>query len=151
MVTQLDQELYLDLQMANNNVQTLTATLRLPQLDRISISGVSNAMLQDFNQQHLLVNISGVSRLSGESLSIHELVAVVSGVSQLDLGQAEPMADVNIDLSGVSRASLNMDVSATLTGEIQGTSAILYYGTDVANNLEASTLASVSWLGETRN
>ena len=151
LVTQSGSELYLDLEVANNNVQTLSAIIHMPQLDRIDLSGVSDVMLREFNQQQLVVNIQGVSRLSGESLAIQELVADVAGVSQMDLAQAGPLASAILDVSGLGRVTINMDVSSTLSGRVRGTSTLLYYGTDVANDLIVASTASANWLGDTRD
>ena len=108
-------------------------------------------MLREFNQQQLVVNIQGVSRLSGESLAIQELVADVTGVSQMDLAQAGPLASAILDVSGLGRVSINMDVSSTLSGRVRGTSTLLYYGTDVTNDLIVASTASANWLGDTRD
>jgi hypothetical protein len=150
LITESESNLTLDLEVADNNVQTLEAIIHMPQLDRIDLSGVSNVLLSGFDQQQLVVHVEGVSRFTGESLAVQALVADVSGVSQMDLGQVGPLASATIDVSGSSKVTLNMDVSSTLSGTVQGASSLLYYGTDVTNDLVVGSTASTTWLGDTR-
>jgi hypothetical protein len=86
---------------------------------------------------------------------IDDLTASVSGVSLLDFGNIRPIGNANIDVSGVSQATLNMDVGSTMTGSVgtgQGTgvSTLFYYGTNVAVNVSKDPLSSIVRLGETR-
>ena len=103
----------------------------------------------------MTVNVGGVSRLRGEGLQIGDLTASVSGVSLLDFGGIRPIGSANIDISGVSQATLNMEVGSTLTASVrtgQGTghSILFYYGTNVATNVTTDASSSVTKLGETR-
>jgi hypothetical protein len=139
----------------DNNIETLEALVTMPVLDRIDLTGVVNATVQDFNQSQMTVNVGGVSRLEGSALTIGNLTANVSGVSQLNLGNIRPLTSANIDISGVSLATLNMDTGSMLTGSVStgqgtGTSTLFYYGTNVSINVATGPLSSVVKLGETR-
>lgn len=154
-VTQSGDTLNIALLQGSGNLSTLDAFVTMPVLDRIDLTGVANVVLNDFNQAQMTVNVGGVSRLWGNALTIADLTANVSGVSYLDLGGIRPIANANIDVSGVSQATLNMDVGATMTGSVgtgQGTgvSTLFYYGTNVAVNVSTDPLSSVKKLGETR-
>ena len=72
----------------------------------------------------------------------------------MDLVDVRPIGNADIAVSGVSQATLNMDVGATLTGSVStgqgtGASAIFYYGTDVDVNVATDALSSIRWLGDT--
>ena len=145
----------LDLPPGDNNIDTLEAVVTLPVLNSVILEGVVNVVLNDFEQTQLTVNVGGVSRLRGNSLMISDLTATVSGVSLLDFGDIRPLGSANIDVSGVSQATLNMDVGATLTGSVgtgQGTgvSTLFYYGTDVTVDVTTDGLSSIVRLGDTR-
>ncbi|MDH3646798.1 MAG: DUF5666 domain-containing protein [Gammaproteobacteria bacterium] len=132
------------------NIQTLEGVVTLPVLNSIDLDGVVNVTLNDFAQSLLDVDIDGVSRLQSDSLMIGELTADVAGVSQLDLGGSRPLTTANIVVSGVSTATLNMDVGSSITGSVTGVSTIFYYGTDVNLNVTAETGSTITRLGDTR-
>ena len=134
----------------NVNIQTLEAVVTLPALDSIDLDGVINMTLQGFNQSRLSANVQGVSRLFSDSIMIGELTAGVTGVSQLDFGSVRPFGTVDIDVSGVSTATLNMDIDSSLSGSVTGVSSLNYYGTNVAVNVTVGPEASLNKLGETR-
>jgi hypothetical protein len=131
-------------------VQTIDAVITMPVLDRVDLSGVTHVTLSEFNQQELEVDVIGVSFLKGESLSIGSLVVNVSGISQLDFSDISPLADTEINLSGMSSAILNMDVNSSLRGNLRGTSTLLYYGTGVNADLTTAPMAILNRLGDTR-
>ena len=143
------------LEPGNGHIDTLDAYVTMPVLDRIDLSGVVYARLRNFDQPQMTMNVGGVSYLVGDALRIGQLQATVSGVSKLDLGGIRPIGGADIDVGGVSQATLNMDVGSTLSGSVAtgqgtGTSALFYYGTDVTMNVTAGWNASVIWLGGTR-
>ena len=154
-VTQTGTRLNIALSSGNGNIETLKAFVTMPVLNKIDLTGVANASLNGFNQAQMTVNVGGVSRLQGNALMINALTANISGVSLLDLGNIRPIGNASIDVSGVSQATLNMDVGSTMTGSVgtgQGTglSTLFYYGTNVTVNVTTDLLSSVIKLGETR-
>jgi hypothetical protein len=154
-ITQTGSTLNIALSSGNGNIDTLEAFVTMPVLERIDLIGVANATLDGFNQAQMTVNVGGVSHLRGNALMIDDLTASVSGVSLLDFGNIRPIGNANIDVSGVSQATLNMDVGSTMTGSIgtgQGTgvSRLFYYGTNVAVNVSKDPISSIVRLGETR-
>jgi len=91
----------------------------------------------------------------GEGLQIGNLTATVSGVSLLDFGGIRPIGNANIDVSGVSQATLNMEVGSTIAGSVttgQGTgnSILFYYGTNVTTSVTTDALSTVTRLGDTK-
>jgi len=154
-VTQADSRLDIALGPRNGNIETLEAFVTMPVIESIDLTGVVNASLNNFNQVRMTVNVSGVSRLLGNDLMIGELTANVSGVSQLNLGDIRPIGIANIDVNGVSQATLNMDIGSTLTGSVAtgdgtGISTLFYYGTNANVNVATDSSSSVVKLGETR-
>ncbi|MCP4333231.1 MAG: hypothetical protein GY785_11295 [Gammaproteobacteria bacterium] len=140
-----------------NNTQIYNAVITMPVLNQIDVgaNARANVTLKDFNQMQMTVNLDGVSILRGEGLLIGDLTATVSGVSLLDLGAIRPIGNANIDVSGVSQATLNMAVGSTLTGSVRtgqgtGTSTLFYYGTNAAVNVTTDALSTVTRLGGTK-
>jgi hypothetical protein len=119
-------------------------------LNSINLDGVINVKLNDFSQTQLTATVGGVSRLHSNSLMINDLTANVAGVSQLDFGDIRPLGNADINLSGVSTATLNMDIGSTISGSVSGTSRLYYYGTNVTVNVTTGALSSVERLGATR-
>lgn len=141
----------------NSNTQILNAFVTMPVLNQIEVAAnsLANVTLKDFDQTQLAVNLGGVSSLRGEGLSIGDLAVAVSGVSLLDFGNIRPIGTANVDISGVSRATLNMEVGSDLTGSVatgQGTghSALFYYGTNTTVNVTTDGQSTVTRLGDTR-
>lgn len=156
-VTQTGATVSFELLSGNNNAETLDAVVTMPVLNRIdtNANAVAHVTLRDFNQDQMMVNVGGVSYLRGEGLTIRDLMSTVSGVSLLDFGDIRPIAEANIDINGVSQATLNMDVGSALTGSVgtgQGTgiSTLFYYGTNVNVNVATDGLSRVTRLGGTK-
>ena len=148
-VTQTGPTLNIRLLPGDSDIQTLEASVMLPVLNRVDLNGVINVTLRDFNQAQLIADVDGVSQLRGDSLMIGNFTARVAGVSRLDFVSISPIANANLDISGVSEATLNMDVGSTLTGSVAGTSRLFYHGTNVTADVTLGSNASLIELGET--
>ena len=154
-VTRDGKTLTVALQPGDGQIETLEARVTMPVLERIDLTGVVNARLYDFDQAEMTINVGNVSNLRGDGLRIGHLQAKVSGVSRMDLGDIRPIGQADIVVSGVSQATLNMDVGSRLSGSVStgqgtGASALYYYGSNVALDVETGDNASLVWLGETR-
>ena len=73
----------------------------------------------------------------------------------LDLGEVQPIGSADVDISGVSQATLNMGVGSVLTGSVRtgqgtGESMLFYYGTDTSVNVTTDFQSRVIRLGDTR-
>jgi hypothetical protein len=141
----------------DNDTLFLNAVVTMPVLNRIDVAdgSIANVTLRNFDQTQMTVNVGGVSFVRGEGLMIGDLTATVSGVSLLDLGGVRPIGNANIDVSGVSQVTLNMEVGSTLTGSVRtgqgtGVSTLFYYGTNVAVNVTTDSQSRVTRLGDTR-
>lgn len=143
--------------LGSDSTRIFHAQITMPVLDSISVQSgsIADVTLSDFNQMQMDIFLSGVSALSGERLMIPALNATVSGVSSLDLGNSHPTQGAHIDISGVSSATLNMDLGANVTGSVttgQGTgvSRLYYYGTNVDVDLTRDSKSRIIRLGGTR-
>jgi len=130
----------------------------MPLLNRIDVEpdSLGNITIRDLNQAQMAVNVDGVSLLRGDALTIGNLTATVAGVSIMDFGNISPIGNANIAISGVSQATLNMDVGTTITGSVvtgkgTGHSILYYYGTNVTANVTTDSISEVIWLGDTKN
>ncbi len=140
-----------------NNTQLYNVIVMMPVLNQIDVgaNALANVTLKDFDQMRMTVNLGGVSVLRGEGLLIGDLTATVFGVSTLDFGDIRPIGNANIDISGVSQATLNMAVGSTLAGSVRtgqgtGVSKLFYYGTNVNVNVTTDALSILTRLGDTR-
>jgi hypothetical protein len=154
-VTQSGSTLTIALLPGNGNIHTLEAFITMPVLEQIDLSGVVSASLYDFDQPQMTINVGGVSHLRGDALRIGNLTSRVIGVSRMDLVDVRPIGNANITVSGVSKATLNMGVGATMTGSVStgpetGASTLFYYGTNVDVNVTTDALSSILRLGDTR-
>jgi hypothetical protein len=143
------------LQTGDGMIETIDARVTMPVLDRIDLTGVVNAKLNGLDQAQMTINVGGVSHMRGDELRIGRLEAAVSGVSRMDLGDVRPIGQANIDVSGVSQATLNMGVGSRLSGSVStgqgaGASALFYYGSNVMLDIVTGDNASLTWLGETK-
>lgn len=154
-VTQAGSRLTIALLPGNATVHTLEAIVTMPVLEQIDLSGVVTASLYDFDQPRMTINVGGVSFLRGNALRIGNLTSSVTGVSRMDLVNVSPITNADIAVNGVSQATLNMDVGATITGSVStgpetGASTLFYYGTNVDVNVTTDLRSSVVRLGDTR-
>jgi hypothetical protein len=154
-VTQTGSRLNIALGQGTGNIHTIQAFVTMPVLERLDVNGTIGVVLQDFEQAQMTVDLGGVSVVHGDALRIERLTANVSGVSALKLGNIRPIGYADINISGVSTATLNMDIGSTLTGTVggddrTGISSLLYYGTNVNLDVTTGTLSSVQRLGPTR-
>ncbi len=140
-----------------NNNQLYNVVVMMPVLNQIDVdaNALANVTLKDFDQMQMTVNVGGVSVLRGEGLLIGDLTATVSGVSLLNFGEIRPIGNANIDISGVSQATLNMAVGSTLAGSVRtgqgtGVSRLFYYGTNVNVNVTTDAQSILTRLGDTR-
>jgi len=139
---------------------TLRAKVTMPNLYRLELSGGSRATVTGFSSSHdFEADLSGGSRLSGD-ISAGDAEFELSGGSQLDLeGSGEdllidascgsqldlydfPIADAAINLSGGSRATIN--ISGTLDVDLSGGSRVIYVGDPDLGDIELSGDSQVS-------
>ena len=116
------------------------------QLDDISaanvafdVSGASNVSGVISASGHADFNISGASQVELTG-SADGLTADVSGASELELA-AFPVSGASVDVSGVSRVTIN--TNGTLDGTLEGASQLLYIGNPALGDLNVSGASTI--------
>jgi Putative auto-transporter adhesin, head GIN domain len=133
---------------------TLRASVTMPELSGLTVSGASRGTVSDFSSaEDLNITVSGASMVtaditagdigfdvSGASLvqlegSAADMVAVVSGASTFDLGDFA-VTDANVKISGASTGTINLD--GRLDANVSGASTLLYIGDPVMGVINVS-------------
>ncbi len=137
---------------AGSNIQseTMTVEIVMPTLESIILAGATGATISDFSGSFLEVQLAGVATLEGQNVSYDLLMANVDGVSVLLMEDVSPLPAADVNVSGVSSATVNMMDSAVLTGSAIATSSISYYGSDVSITVATDQTSSVTRLGPSR-
>jgi hypothetical protein len=139
---------------------TLRATITMPELYYMELTGGSRADITGFSSAHdLEANLSGGSRLNGDIISANvefdlsggsrvalegageDLTVYASGGSQLDL-EDFPIDDADITMSGGSQVTIN--IVGTLDANLSGGSRIFYVGTPTLGDTEFSGDSGIS-------
>ena len=117
------------------NSATLKIKIMMPDLQEIELSGGSKGKIEDFiTSNSLSVDLSGGSQLSGSGEAEYLTMDISSG-SQLDFSDY-PVGDVNIELSGGSQATINLD--GTLNADLNGGSQLHYFGEPSMGDIDIS-------------
>jgi hypothetical protein len=133
---------------------TLRASVTMPQLRGLTVSGASRGTVYDFSStEGVNITVSGASRVTGDITagnvefdisgastiqlegSANDMVAVVSGASRFNLGGfTVNNADVNI--SGASSGTVNLN--GRLDADLSGASTLLYIGEPIMGTINIS-------------
>ena len=132
--------LYLDgrfWRQGNINAITLNATIVMRDLDYVTLSGMSNLVVEDlFTPERFRFNGRGVSSLA-INLNTNQLEMELSGVSTIE---------INANVSGYSR--LNSSGVSTITGSLITEQAIFdYNGTGAVTLTGSATNANINAFG----
>ena len=115
---------------------TLKIKITMPTINRIELSGGSQGKIEDFSSANpFSIDLSGGSQLNGQG-SAGDLTIDASGGSQLHFADYF-VQDVNIELSGGSQATINLD--GTLDADLSGGSQLYYYGDPTLGEIETSS------------
>ncbi len=138
---------------------TLEATVTMPELIGVDLSGASEATITGFeSSKSLNTDLSGASSLRGD-IEAGDAMFDVSGASKVTLSGFA--GDVNIDASGASSIDLSdfavgdatveasgasrvtVNASGTLNADASGASKIYYQGSPAMGNLDMSGSSSI--------
>jgi hypothetical protein len=138
---------------------TLRATITLPELTGLNVSGASHATITGFKSANEIVaEVSGASSLKGDLESGNGRF-VVSGASSLDLdGKGRDVklrvtgaskadlsrfsaADVDVDLSGASHVTVNAE--GRLDASASGASKLYYVGSPTMGRINTSGASTI--------
>ena len=136
------------------------ATIRMPNLDKLVLSGASIGTVQGFSSSNSFsielsgasslkiedthvgdfeAKISGASTLTGEG-SANNLISIVSGASRLDLTNF-PVINSDLSLSGASQITVNLE--GTLDAIVSGASTLYYIGEPTMGNIDISDTSTI--------
>ena len=113
-------------QKNRSNKSKLTASISMPSLDYLRLSGVIELNMNGFETSNLSIRTEGVTSIRGTKNSIQDLHLRGEGVSKLDLRKS-PVTNANLDYEGVFKVRLSM-AGGELTGKIEGVGKVLYDG-----------------------
>ena len=116
---------------ADIDSQTQEVVITMPTLTSISLAGATFGTISDFNDSVLDVQLAGVTVLEAQNLRYDFLMADVAGVSILIMKDVRPLPAADLNVAGVSSATVNMMDDAVLTGRIEGISTLSYFGSNV--------------------
>jgi hypothetical protein len=133
---------------------TLKASVTMPQLHGLTVSGASRGTVSDFSSaEDLDITVSGASRVTGDiaagdvEFGIHgastiqlegsanDMVASVDGASTCNLGDFT-VNDANINVSSASTGTINLD--GRLDANVSGASTLLYIGDPIMGTINVS-------------
>jgi hypothetical protein len=139
---------------------TLRASVAIPQLYGLTVSGASRGTVSDFSSSEgLNVTVSGASRVAGDITtgdigfdvsgastiqlegSANDMVAVVSGASRFNLGDFT-VNNANVNISGASSGTINLN--GRLDANISGASTLLYIGEPIMGTINVSGASTFS-------
>ncbi len=131
--------------------QTMIVEIAMPSLASITLAGATVGMISDFSGSVLEVQLTGVATLDGLNVIYDLLMANVRGVSVLMMKDVSPLPAADVNVSGVSSATVNMMDNAVLTGRVEGISTLSYYGSNVTIDVFIEDdFSSVRRLGDSR-
>jgi len=139
---------------------TLRASVTLPQLRDLTVSGASRGTISDFSStEDLNITVSGASRVTGDITannvefdisgastiqlegSANDMVADVSGASSFNLGDFT-VNNADVDFSGASSGTVNLN--GRLDADLSGASRLWYIGEPTMGNIDISGASTIS-------
>ncbi len=139
---------------------TLKASVTMPELSGLDISGASRGTVSDFiSTEDLDIMVSGASRVTGDIVagnvdfdisgastvqlegSANDMVADVSGASSLHLDDFT-VNNADVDFSGASSGTVNLD--GRLDADVSGASRLWYIGEPTMGTIDTSGASTVS-------
>jgi hypothetical protein len=140
--------------------KTLRASVTMPQLRGLTVSGASHGDIYDFSStEDLDITVSGASRVNGDITagnaefdisgastiqlegSANDMVAGVSGASRCNLGSF-PVNNADVNFSGASSGTINLD--GRLDADLSGASRLWYIGEPTMGTINTSGASSLS-------
>jgi hypothetical protein len=140
--------------------KTLRASVTMPQLNGLTVSGASRGDIYDFSStEDVDIAVSGASRVNGDITagnidfdisgastvqlegSANDMVAGVSGASRLNLGSF-PVNNANVSFSGASSGTVNLN--GRLDADLSGASRLSYIGEPTMGTITTSGASTLS-------
>ena len=119
----------------------LKATITMPALESIELSGASTLSFSGFEGNSLSLTSSGASEVRSASGRFETLVLVMSGAGNVDL-DGLPVTNADISVSGAGNVELNM-AGGRLTGNMSGAGNLDYRGTVSEESVSTSGFVNI--------
>lgn len=120
----------------------LKASVTMPSLNAISLSGANRARLTGFSGDQLRVSCSGAATVSGSGGGYKAMEIRGSGAASVDF-HGLPAVKANVVMSGAGQARLEMQGGA-LTGRLSGAAKVVYGGSVSTQSIKTSGIGNVS-------
>jgi len=139
---------------------TLRASVTLPQLSGLTVSGASRGTVSDFSStEDLDITVSGASRVTGDITagnvefdisgastiqlegSANDMVASVSGASRFNLDDFT-VNNADVNFSGASSGTVNLN--GRLDANLSGASRLSYIGEPIMGDINTSGASTIS-------
>jgi hypothetical protein len=139
---------------------TLKASVTMPQLGGLTVSGASRGTVYDFNStEDVNITVSGASRVTGDITagdvefdidgastiqlegSANDMVASVSGASRFNLDDFT-VNNADVNFSGASSGTINLN--GRLDADLSGASRLLYIGEPTMGTINRSGASTLS-------
>lgn len=119
----------------------LRATITMPALEALGLSGSSQLSFSGFEGSALSVDVSGAVDMRGAASQFDTLTLDLSGAGSINFADV-PVTDANVDISGAASVTLRM-AGGRLSGDLSGTSNLEYFGTVSAETIDKAGLVNV--------
>ena len=119
----------------------LEATITMPALESLDMSGTSRVRFSGFEGDTLSLNVSGAGDIRGSASRFDELTLDASGAVSIDFGDVS-VTDADGDISGAGNVTLRM-AGGRLTGDLSGAANLSYYGTVSEESVDTSGFVTV--------
>jgi hypothetical protein len=119
----------------------LQATITMPSLETLDISGTSIISFSGFDGAALALELAGGGQVRGTASRFDRLTLDMSGAAEIDLSGV-PVTDAEVDVSGAGNVKLQM-AGGRLTGDLSGAANLEYSGTVSAETIDRSGLVNV--------
>jgi putative autotransporter adhesin-like protein len=119
----------------------LKATITMPALESLDISGASNTSFSGFDGDSLSLDLSGAGQIRGTASRFDRLMLDMSGAAAIDLSDV-PVTDADVDISGAGNVKLQM-AGGRLTGDLSGAANLEYSGTVSEETIDRSGFVNV--------
>ena len=119
----------------------LEATITMPALESLDISGTSRVRFSGFEGRTLSLDVSGAGDIRGAASRFDELTLDSSGAVNVDFGDVT-VTDAEVDISGAGNVTLRM-AGGRLTGDLSGAANLTYSGTVSEESIDQSGFVNV--------
>lgn len=131
--------LIIDVQGPTSTRNGIHATITLPSLDGVEVSGASEMNVAGLHASQFEATLSGASQVKSDG-SAQKVQLSLSGASRLDFSHVSSQV-AQIDASGASQAKI--DASQEISGDLSGASNLRYSGNPKVD-VSSSGASSVS-------